>query len=296
MINQKWLHTFMTLATTKHFTLTAKQLFMTQPGVTQHIQKLESQLNVNLLNRYGKQFELTLAGEKLFDYGLKLAEMESEMQQSITSDDPLSGQCIFSCSGNLAIQLYPQFLTHQQQYPELIVSLEAAPNKSIIQGIIDNTIDVGVVTQAIEHTALQQTVLGYETLKLVCAKQHNLTTFDKESINRIGFINHPDGLQFLTQLLEHNPVIGLTNTNQIRISSYVNQLSQILLPVSLGLGFTVLPENTIAHYQDNNTDHNLQVIDLPNSVNEPFYLTQKRHKELPLRYQWFTHMLSKLFQ
>jgi len=39
MLNQQWLTTFIKLVEVGHFTHTAEQLFMTQPGVRQHIKK-----------------------------------------------------------------------------------------------------------------------------------------------------------------------------------------------------------------------------------------------------------------
>lgn len=51
MLNQQWLATFVTLVEVGHFTHTANKLFMTQPGVSQHIKKLEEQVGVHLLLR-----------------------------------------------------------------------------------------------------------------------------------------------------------------------------------------------------------------------------------------------------
>lgn len=60
---------------------------MTQPGVSQHLKRLEAQLGAPLLNRYGKKFELTSACEMLFAYGLKQAENETELRYKITGDE-----------------------------------------------------------------------------------------------------------------------------------------------------------------------------------------------------------------
>lgn len=48
MINPTWVNTFITLVNTGHFTQTAEKLFMTQPGVSQHIKKLEEQVGSEL--------------------------------------------------------------------------------------------------------------------------------------------------------------------------------------------------------------------------------------------------------
>jgi len=52
--------------------------------------------------------------------------LEQNLQDSLNEDEPLEGACKFACSGALAMQLYPDFLAHQCQYPGLQVSVEAA--------------------------------------------------------------------------------------------------------------------------------------------------------------------------
>lgn len=291
MINQKWLATFMCLAKTKHFTLTAEKLHMTQPGVSQHVQKLENQLDSVLLHRHGKQFELTLAGEKLVKYGLAMQGLEQNLQDNLNEDEPLEGACKFACSGALAMQLYPDFLAHQCQYPGLQVSVEAAPTQNIIQDILKGDIDVGIVSQKIDHSELQQLQIGREQLVLILPDSARDMDINFTSLNALGFINHPDGFHFLAQVLARNPIANFTNIQAIKINSYVNQLCQILLPVSLGLGFTVLPERTINTYlksqQPEDEHKRLHIAKLANPVNETSYFTQKRFRPLPARYEWF---------
>lgn len=68
MLNNQHLNTFKTLVEFKSFTSAAKELNLTQPAVTQHIQKLEKELNQLLVIRQGKCVEMTPAGEKLYLY------------------------------------------------------------------------------------------------------------------------------------------------------------------------------------------------------------------------------------
>ena len=60
MFNPVWLNTFVTLVNTEHFTKTAEKLFMTQPGVSQHINKLENAFGYSLIRRDKKSFEITV--------------------------------------------------------------------------------------------------------------------------------------------------------------------------------------------------------------------------------------------
>ena len=72
MFNAQYFRTFITLVETGSFTRTARRLEMTQPGVSQHIRKLESYLGKTLLERRGRSFTLTESGRRAYDYALKL--------------------------------------------------------------------------------------------------------------------------------------------------------------------------------------------------------------------------------
>lgn len=62
MLNATWIETFTVLAEEGHFTRAAQRLNMTQPGVSQHLRKLERQVGHPLIAQDGKSFTLTEAG------------------------------------------------------------------------------------------------------------------------------------------------------------------------------------------------------------------------------------------
>src|SRR5690554_6213556 len=70
MFNALYFRTFITLVETGSFTRTAEHLEMTQPGVSQHVRKLEQYLDKSLLDRQGRRFTLTEAGKRAYDYAL----------------------------------------------------------------------------------------------------------------------------------------------------------------------------------------------------------------------------------
>tara|TARA_R110001583_G_scaffold2536_9_gene18278 strand:- start:4090 stop:4974 length:885 start_codon:yes stop_codon:yes gene_type:complete len=292
MINQKHLNTFITLVETEHFTHTAEQLFMTQPGVTQHIKKLEKHFNTLLLARYGKQFELTLAGEKLYQTALSMRALEEQLNEQINHDEITKGVCSFACSGSLANLLYPEFVQRQTVYPELSVFVEAAPNKNIIKDLLNNDIDLGIVTIQTAQEQLKQTLIGVEELQLVLPANLVVNVgFTFEMLNEVGFINHPDGLHFAEKVFSENFKVDYKGPNSLHIKGYVNQLQQILLPVAKGVGFTILPKSTVQQFQQPQL---LQVLPLQNLIQDPLYLTQKRYRQLPIRYQWFEDKIKHL--
>ncbi|TQV66972.1 LysR family transcriptional regulator [Exilibacterium tricleocarpae] len=286
MINPVFLRTFMDLVETNHFTRTAERLNMTQPGVSQHIKKLEAQLGKPLLNRHGKTFDLTTAGESLYQYGLRQSAAETELRNSIAEDDRHSGPCRLACSGSMAMQLYPQLLGLQKQFPGITVQVEAAPNSTIIERVRTNRSDMGIVTQPVRDPTLLEERLGEDPLCLALPAQADSAW---ESLLHLGFINHPDGHHYAIQLLEANFPETFLGMDHIRESGYVNQLSQILLPVSMGLGFTVIPHSSLDAFP---YPALIRSSPLATRVDETVYLVTKKYRALPSRFSLISEILD----
>ena len=144
MLNPVWLHTFKTLVEVGHFTQTSEKLYMTQPGVSQHIKKLEQACQHPLIKRENKSFELTEQGRMVYAYALELEEKEKSLLEDLSFDDPHAGYCKLACSGALALMLFDPLLEKQKQHKGLSIHLEAAPNQSILNGVAEGRIDMGL--------------------------------------------------------------------------------------------------------------------------------------------------------
>ena len=59
---------FMSVAKSQHMTLAAKQMHVAQPSITKAIHRLEDELQVSLIQKKGRNIELTADGKILYDY------------------------------------------------------------------------------------------------------------------------------------------------------------------------------------------------------------------------------------
>ena len=290
-LNRQWLHTFATLVEVGQFTETAARLHMTQPGVSQHIRKLEQQVGQALLVRTGKKFELTHAGTVLYQHSQALMAEEKRLQQSLSQDNPEAGPCRFAMSGTLANQLYPLFVQRQLEYPGLVVGVESAPDQRVLHLLEMDEIDLGIVTEPPAQARFHRERIGEETLCLVFPATQPKSELSQALLAKTGFIDHPNARRYLDSVLLDLPFSIPHDSLPVR--GYINQLSQILLPVSLGLGFTVLPESTILespYVQD------LRILHRSINAREPLYLIRKRHRELASRYTWFIDCIRQTLQ
>ena len=290
MINHQWLDTFVVLVEEGHFTRTAERLYMTQPGVSQHLKKLEQQVGVCLLNRVGKGFELTLAGERLYHHGLgsaagaagpgRVAARRSTGARSLSV-------CLFGDPGDAPLFAAAGHSTTISR-PDGFPGGGAQPADP--RGGAGQPVDLGIVTEPPVSPLIDEQFLGAQPLCLVVpgALAENMPTFSE--LVALGFIDHPDGEHYARQLLGANYSDQFRDCRQLRKTGFVNQLSQILLPVASGLGFAILPEMAVRHspYRQQ-----VAIVPLPHTVDERLFLIQKKHRRLPVRYQRFVAVIGE---
>lgn len=318
MINPVWLDTFITLVETGNFTRTAEQRFMTQPGVSQHLKKLEEACNCELVIRLGKGIQLTEQGQRVYRYAKEQQDHEQAFIASLKFDAPYEGKCVVACSGAIAQRIYPALIGLQKQHSALNIHVEVAPRRTILTNIANNTLELGIVTNMPGNENIQSEYLGEETLGLILPSalseavsmqtltllnrvEHSSAGLDslplntetlitgyksaiKDIITTLGLINHPDAMHYLQRYFNDcgEAELASINPNKLSQGGYINQLSQILLPVSEGLGFTVLPTSTLNFVS---FAHKLTVYQAKNEVTEPLYSVQPPHTALPARYE-----------
>ncbi len=277
MINTKWLRSFCTLVDTGHFTRTAEQLYMTQSGVSQHIQKLEEQLGLPLLIRQGKRFTLTDAGERLYEEAQSIVSALENLEQRVSNDPAFEGVVRVMSPGSIGLKLYPHLLELQRKHSALSIDYRFAPNNDIEQAIAENRIDFGLMTSAPSDQQISYQPIAEESLLLVTPASVKEPTW--QALETLGFIDHPDGSHHARLLLGAN-FPEFQHSNLFIQKGFSNQISLILNPVSMGLGFSVLPAHAVAAFTQQQL---IKVHQLLNPVNEPIYLGLPRNKPMPNR-------------
>lgn len=294
MLNPSWLNTFVTLVDTGHFTKTAEKLFMTQPGVSQHIRKLEDSCGYYLIRRENKRFEITEQGRMVYKYAGQLVKNEQVLLEQLAFDDPYIGTCSLACSGSLALLIYPKLLDLQSKYLELVVKLKAAPNLQILNEIQSGVIDQGIVTDAPNQSLFDVQEFGREELCLVFPKSVDTKANKDRLLKEVGLIDHPDASHYLSLYFAQSQEKDFMTLNieDIPVVGYINQISQILKPVAQGLGFTILPKSAIDSFQESKA---LKIFKPRKTVIENLYRVKKRNRELPARYKTLNDTIDKIW-
>ncbi len=291
MLNAQWLETFTVLCETGHFTKAADRLAMTQPGVSQHLRKLEDQVGQALISRQGKSFIPTPAGEAVWALGRARRDEERQLRKVILSDDADVGEVAIACSGSFAMLLYQQLLPLMQAAPHLDIRLEAMPQESVVQNVLEGRFDLGVTDHAPSHPRLDATRLGREELCLVLPADASPLPISFEALEERGFIAHPDGYAYADELFSLNFPDFFRGADRLRQRGFVNQIGQIPAPVAQGIGYTLLPRSGVIAYPDR---QRLRVAKLARSRHYDLWTIFRRGRILPKRALRISDLIQKL--
>ncbi|GIC75537.1 LysR family transcriptional regulator [Moritella sp. F3] len=277
MINPVLLRSFCTLVEVGHFTRSAERLNMTQSGISQHIRKLEEQLGQDLLIREGKQFTLTDAGQRLYTEGKQIIYSLSELEQRVTTDPAFEGLVRVMSPGSIGLKLYRSLLTLQAEHPLLVIDYRFAPNATIEKAIAEHAVDIGFMTSSSTLAEVSLKPIAEESLLLITPAHIEEPSW--QALMQLGFIDHPDGAFHSSLLLGAN-YPEFKHYNQFKKTGFSNQISLILEPVSLGLGFTVLPAYAVADFPH---PEKVKIHHLKIPVSETLYLGVHLNKFMPSR-------------
>ncbi|MGY1459313.1 MULTISPECIES: LysR family transcriptional regulator [unclassified Luteimonas] len=277
MINTVWLRSFCALVEIGHFTRTAERLHMTQSGVSQHVRKLEEQLGTELLVREGKKFLLSDAGGRLYAEAQDILLALANLEQKVGEDPPYEGVVRVMSPGSVGLKLYPHLLALQSRHPKLIIDYRFAPNSDVESAIAESTMDIGFMTSKSALPDVSCTPVAEESLLLVTPSM--VEDPDWKTLMALGFIDHPDGSHHANLLLGAN-YPEFQHSNLFPKRGFSNQIGLILEPVSMGMGFTVLPAFAVEAF---NKPEQIKVHGLSNPASETLYLCYRRHRALQKR-------------
>ncbi len=275
MLNPQWLRSFAMLAQNGSFTSAADELGLTQAAVSQHIRHLEDALGPLLIRR-PRALELTPAGKALLEYCSDM-EVANDRLRARLSADGESGVVGLITPGSIGLFLYPRLLDLQGKTPGLIIRHRFAPDAEVLESVLQNRFDVGLVSLKPDEPRLAASPFSEEPLELVYPAGEQVHGW--EDLQRIGFVDHPDGKTMANRLLSrHYP--GNAGVHTLPCRGFSNQVSLMLEPVARGFGFTVIPRYARQAFAQKDQ---IRVLDCHAPVIDKLWLIHRSEWSLPPR-------------
>jgi len=175
MLNLHQLRIFYIVAKNLSFSRAAEELFISQPTVSVHIQKLEANLNLKLFDYLGKKVHLTETGQLLYTYAQKIFALADEAEMSLKELQGLKrGHVRIGASSTPGMYLLPKITAHfKESYVNIELSLQLANSHAVTELILNNQLDLGVVGEEIsDGNDLVITPLVQDELVVIVAANH----------------------------------------------------------------------------------------------------------------------------
>jgi DNA-binding transcriptional LysR family regulator len=204
----------------------AKELFTSQPAVSQSIKQLEKKLGGELFNRTPKGVLLTLEGEVLFKYieqgyGLMMTAERKFLELKNTN----SGQIrIAVCSAVCKYYLMKYIEEYNLNYPNIKIYIKDKSSYEIAKSLESGDIDIGILNMNVDIKdtleilttfKIQDCFVVGEKFKGICEKQMNLeeltSMYPIILLEKGGNTREYIDNYFRANNLEVNPQIELSN-------------------------------------------------------------------------------------
>lgn len=276
MKNPQWLRTFAAVVEHGSFTRAAEQLNLTQAAVSQHVQRLEERLGLLLIRR-PRQIELTPAGAALLDYWQEVQLADRRLAERLADTDERHGEVSLITPGSIGLALHPVLLALQQDNRGLTIRHRFAPDAEAMDAVLRKQYELGLVTLEPDDPRVAAERFTREPLELVAPAGEPVAQW--RDLERLGFIDHPDGYAMATRWLSrHFP--GNPGVRRLPCHGFSNQISLILEPVAHGLGFTVIPHHARRMFSRPDA---IQVVDGDETVVDTLWLIHRAEWPLPAR-------------
>ena len=186
LLDPKLFKAFLAAADTENFTLAANVANMTQSGVSQHVAKLEEQIQAPLFKRLGKTVKLTETGSRLRDYIERCAHSEENFLESVRDEQTrLKGLVSYAMPPSCLLSPhFPMLLDRRKDHPDVELRVHLQPSPRVLEMVASGEVDFGFVTQKTKHPLLTQ--------KPFCQEEYILVGWDKDAIKGVNPENIPD--------------------------------------------------------------------------------------------------------
>lgn len=229
------------------FSIAAERLHLTQPAISKRILALENELGTRLFDRLGRHIVLTEAGRVLLPHAQKLLAALDDTRRALTNlSGDVSGTLCVATSHHIGLHRLPPVLRHfVAHYPQVRLDLRFMASEAAYAAVVDGGVELAVITLPPRHEApLIAQVLWTDRMRVAVAPNHPLAT--RRKITPFMLIEHPAILPE-TSTFTRNMIDDAFAPLEIRptVTLSTNYLETIKMMVSVGLGWTLLPENMI---------------------------------------------------
>lgn len=170
------LETFIEVARLSSFSRAAEKRFRTQPAISSQIRSLEEEVGAKLLDRSGGKVSVTASGKLFMKFAEELLESRKAMLTAIAETERVPrGEIVVGANEGTCLHILPEvFAEFKKQYPDVNISINRADYAKILESVIDNSVDFGVISLPVNDPRLTVVLIHRDELVIIAPPKHPL--------------------------------------------------------------------------------------------------------------------------
>ncbi|WP_195988933.1 LysR family transcriptional regulator [Clostridium sp. D53t1_180928_C8] len=247
-MNLTYLRSFYTTVKCNSISRAAKQLHMTQPGVSIQIQKLENEMNSKLLNRSNTGVSLTEAGKIIFEFSESMLSLEDNLEKKLTELKNIKSKLAISCCKSLGEHVIPcSIYTFKEIHCNIDISMDIDNTSDILKKLSNHETNIGIIQGEPNNSENFEIIpLLSDNLILVGGKNNDIKSISINELYNLPLIVRENGSankSILKESMKNNSI----NFNNLNIVLSLNSPQSIKSSISFGHGYSFLPEVSLTH-------------------------------------------------
>lgn len=238
-----------TIAETGSFTRAGARLHVSQSAISRQILLLEDELNEPLFIRFGRQVQLTPAGEALLQLSHRMFADIRETCATITyRQKVLHGSLNLVGGMTVCLYVFPRLLKEfRRHHPDVEVRIATGGMQRLLRRLRSGRADLALITLPVEEPGLTTVRVLSEELLLVLPPGHALERephpLDPEALIGQPFILFEPGSNTRRAIDD----FFIREQIKPRVVTETENVEIIKAMVASGLGISIVPFQAVAH-------------------------------------------------
>lgn len=272
------LEAFVHIVNKGSFTKAAEEMYLSQPTVSAHIDSLEKELGILLLERNTRSVLLTEAGKTFYPYALDILNLKQKALNHISQfTQGVKGTLIIAASTIPGIYILPDiFRAYSALYPSTSFNLTLSNSEEVIRKVLEYKVDFGFVGSLQKNRALNFVPIIEDELVIAVPQKDDFASLPDmvsfSQIEHLPFILREKGSGTRKTFEQALEKLGKT-IDDINVHIITESLESVKQLIARGLGISPVSSISICP-----GDH-VRILKLQNmDLKRKFYLVYHKNK------------------
>ena len=289
------LESFLSVVRYNSFSKAAKELYLTQPTISNNIKNLEKELETTLLDRTSKTITLTEPGKAFYNYALELVNLRDKAKFNIIGSlDKIEGNIELPASSIPEQYILPYIIKDFiSLYPKVTFDISRRNSKDIIDDIIGGKESFGIVGAKLPSRMLNYVDFYNDEIILATSNnnyplvQNGVLEIDDILAGKFLFRKESSGTRLFIEKCLGDKNISL---GDLDIVSLLDSNETIKKMIELELGISFISKVSIQNEIKLGLikSFNIKGLDL----NRKIYFVYSKHRTLPPAVEAFRDFLT----